>query len=65
MAYIQTTTRLIKVKESWNELFKAMDTPFLFQVTEDASFFGELSNKTHEQEKIIYIHINHVVEVHP
>jgi len=70
MANIQTTDRLILVKESVNELYKKidtiMDTPFfLIEVTEDTSFHELFSKKVYQGERKILININNIVEILP
>lgn len=67
MAIIQTTTRLITVKEEYKKvkaLINIQDDPWL-ELTEDASFYGEMSQKTHELIRTITINMNYIVEILP
>lgn len=64
MAYIQTPIRLIKVKETYEEVWKAMDFQWM-ELTEDASFWGEMSGKIHERERKIRLNRDYIIEVHP
>lgn len=64
MANIQTTIRLIKVKETYGEVLKAMRLQWM-EVTEDTSFYGEMSGKIHEGERKIRLNRNHIIEVQP
>jgi hypothetical protein len=64
MAYIQTPTRLIKVKETYEEVLKAMDLQWM-ELTEDTSFWGEMSGKFHERERKIRLNRNYIIEVQP
>lgn len=64
MAYIQTPTRLIKVKETYEEILKAMDFQWM-ELTEDTSFYGEMSSKMHKGERKIRLNRNYIIEVQP
>lgn len=64
MASIQTTNRLIKVKETYDEVFKAMDLKWI-EVTEVTSFYGDMSGKIHERERKIRLNRNYIIEVQP
>ena len=64
MAYIQTPIRLIKVKETYEEVFEAMNFPWI-EVTEDTSFYGEMSGKIHKGERRIRLNRNYIIEVQP
>jgi len=64
MAYIQTPIRLINVKETYEEVLKAMDLQWM-EVTEDTSFYGEMSGKIHKDERKIRLNRDYVIEVQP
>ena len=67
MATIQTTTRKLSVKEDYKRvkaLINIQDDPWL-ELTEDESFYGELSQKTHESTRVITINMNYIVEILP
>lgn len=64
MAYIQTPIRLIKVNETYEEVLKAMDLQWM-EVTEDTSFYGEMSGKIHKGERKIRLNRNYIIEVQP
>lgn len=64
MANIQTPIRLIKVKETYEEVCKAMVFQWV-ELTEDTSFFGELSGKVHKGERKIRLNRDYIIEVHP
>ena len=64
MAYIQTPIRLIKVKETYEEVLKVMDLQWI-ELTEDDSFWGEMSGKFHERERKIRLNRNYIIEVQP
>lgn len=64
MVYIQTPTRLIKVKETYEEILKAMDFQWM-ELTEDTSFYGEMSGKMHKGERKIRLNRNYIIEVQP
>ena len=72
MAYIQTPIRLINVKETYEEVLKAMDLQWM-ELTEDTSF-GEVSDKMHEDvfvnidikgERKIRLNRDYIIEVQP
>ncbi len=64
MAYIQTPNRLINVKEPYEEVFKAMDFQWI-EVTEDTSFYGEMSGKIHKGERKIRLNRDYIIEIQP
>lgn len=64
MANIQTPIRLIKVKETYEEVCKALDFQWM-ELTEDTSFFGELSGKMHKGEQKIRLNRDYIIEVQP
>lgn len=64
MANIQTPIRLINVKETYEEVCKAMDFQWM-ELTEDTSFYGDLSCKTHKGERKIRLNRNYIIEVQP
>jgi hypothetical protein len=72
MAYIQTPIRLINVKETYEEVLKAMDLQWM-EVTENTSF-GELSGEMHEDvfvnidikgERKIRLNRDYIIEIQP
>ena len=63
MANIQTPIRLINVKETYEEIIKAMDVQWM-DLTEDISLYGEWSGKTHKRERKIRLNRNYIIEVH-
>lgn len=67
MAKIQTQIRLINVKETYEEVLKAMDTQgdTWIELTEDASFYGEMSGKMHVSERKIMLNTNYIIEIQP
>lgn len=62
MAYIQTPTRLIKVKETYEEVYKAMEFQWM-ELTEDTSFY--VSCKIHRGERKIRLNRDYIIEVQP
>jgi hypothetical protein len=64
MAHIQTPIRLINVKETYEEVLKAMDFQWL-EVTENTSFYGEMSSKIHKGERKIRLNRDYIIEVQP
>lgn len=64
MAYIQTPIRLIKVKETYEEILKAMDLQWM-EVIEDTSFYSEFTDKIHKGERKIRLNRNYIIEVQP
>ena len=64
MAYIQTPIRLINVKETYEEVLKAMDLQWM-EVTEDTSSFGELSGKFYESKRKIRLNRDYIIEIQP
>ena len=63
MARIQTISGTIVVKENYDEVFKKMELQW-FEVTEDKSFYGELTGKYHEGYRKVRINRDHVVSIH-
>ena len=63
MANIQTTIRLINVKETFEEVNGKMDFQWL-KLTEDTSFFSEFSDKMHEGEREIRLNRRYIIEVY-
>lgn len=65
MASIQTQTRLIKVKETFEQVKELMDFQWM-ELTEDTSFFGEMSDWHHksEKERKISLNRNYIIEVY-
>ena len=63
MAKIQTEIRLINVKETFEQVKEKMDLQWM-ELTEDISFFGEMSNKMHEREREIRLNRNYIIEVY-
>ena len=66
MANIQTSIRLINVKETYEEVCKALDFQWL-ELTEDTSFFygDELTGRFFEGERKIRLNRNYIIEVQP
>lgn len=66
MASIQTPNRLIKVKETYEEVCKALDFQWM-ELTEDTSFFygDELTGEYHKSERKIRLNRDYIIEVHP
>lgn len=64
MAKIQTQIRLINVKETYEEVYEAMEFQWM-ELTEDTSFYGELSGKTYEEERKIRLNRNYIIEIIP
>ena len=64
MANIQTPIRLINVKETYEEVLKAMDLQWM-EVTEDTSFYGEMTGEIHKGERKIRLNRNYIIEVQP
>jgi len=62
MAYIQTPTRLINVKETYEEVCKAMDFQWM-ELTEDTSFYGEMSGNIHKGERKIRLNRDYIIEI--
>ena len=62
MASIQTLTRLINVKETYEEVCKAMDFQWM-ELTEDTSFYGEMSGKIHKGERKIRLNRDYIIEI--
>jgi hypothetical protein len=73
MANIQTPIRLIKVKETYEEVCKALDFQWMeltedtswIELTEDTLFFGAMSGKIYESERKIRLNRDYIIEVHP
>lgn len=64
MANIQTPIRLINVKETYEEVCKAMEFQWM-ELTEVILFYGEWSGKTHKGEQKIRLNRDYIIEVHP
>ncbi len=64
MASILTPIRLIKVNETYEEVCKAMVFQWV-ELTEDTSFFGELSGEMHKDERKIMLNRDYIIEVQP
>ena len=64
MANIQTPNRLINVKETYEEVLKAMGLQWI-EVTEDTSFYGVMTGKIHKGERKIRLNRNYIIEVQP
>ena len=63
MANIQTPIRLINVMESYEEIVKAMELQWM-ELTEDCTFYGEMSNATHKRERKIKLNRDYIIEVY-
>lgn len=63
MAKIQTTVRIITVKETTDEVFKAMQWPWV-DLIEDTSFYGELTGNRHESERKIKLYRECILEIY-
>jgi len=63
MAKIQTEIRLINVKETFQQVKGKMGLQWM-ELTEDTSFFGEMSNKMHKGEREIRLNRNYIIEVY-
>lgn len=63
MAKIQTQIRLINVKETFEQVKEKMDFQWM-ELTEDTSFFGEMSGKVHKHEREIILNRNYIIEVY-
>jgi hypothetical protein len=64
MANIQTPIRLIKVKETYEEVCKALDFQWM-ELTEDIAFFGKMSGKMPKGEQKIRLNRDYIIEVQP
>jgi len=64
MAYIQTPIRLINVKETYEEVCNVMESQWL-ELTEDTSFYGEMSGKIHKGERKIRLNRDYIIEIQP
>lgn len=64
MASIQTPNRVINVKETYEEVCKAMVFQWM-ELTEDTTFYGELGDKYYEGERKIRLNRDYIIEVHP
>lgn len=63
MAKIQTQIRLINVKETFDQVKEKMDLQWM-ELTEDTTFYGELSGKYHKGEREIRLNRNYIIEVY-
>jgi hypothetical protein len=64
MAGIQTPIRRITVKETYEEVCKAMDFQWM-ELTEVIWFYGEMSGNTHESERKIRLNRDYIIEIQP
>jgi hypothetical protein len=64
MASIQTPNRVINVKETYEEVCKALEFQWI-ELTEDTSFYGEMSGETHRDERKIRLNRDYIIEVQP
>jgi hypothetical protein len=64
MASIQTPNRQISVKETYEEVCKALDFQWM-ELTEVISFYGEMTGKTYKDERIIRLNRDYIIEVQP
>lgn len=64
MANIQTPIRLINVKETYEEVYKAMDLQWL-ELTEDTSFYNDTTQEVLKGERTIRLNRNYIIEVQP
>ena len=60
MVEIETRNRVIKVKESLSEVVNLMGYQWV-RVTEDMSFYGEMSGEYHELQREIRINRDQIV----
>ena len=61
MAKILTQERLITVKETFEQVKEKMDLQWI-ELTEDTSFFGQMTGKVHKGEREIILNRNYVIE---
>jgi len=64
MANIQTPIRLIKVNETYEEVINKMHFQWI-ELTEDTSFYSEMSGKVHKGERKIRLNRDYIIEVQP
>ena len=64
MASIQTTNRVINVKETYEEVINKMHFQWI-ELTEDTSFYDEWSGKVHKDERKIRLNRDYIIEVQP
>lgn len=64
MANIQTPIRLIKIKETYEEVCKAMVFQWM-ELTEVILFYSEWSVETHKEERKIRLNRDYIIEVQP
>lgn len=64
MAYIQTPIRLINVKETYEEVLKAMDFQWM-EVTENTSFYDEAKECLVKFTKKIRLNRDYIIEIQP
>ena len=64
MASIQTANRQISVKETYEEVCKALEFQWI-ELTEVIWFYGEWSGKTHKDERKIRLNRDYIIEVQP
>lgn len=63
MGYIQTINRVIKTKESYEQITVLMDLKF-FEIIEDCSFIGQTFGHLHKSERKIKINREFIVEIY-
>ena len=63
MAKIQTEIRLINVKETFEQVKEKMDLQWM-ELTEDISFYGEITGKNYEHKRTIRLNRNYIIEVY-
>ena len=63
MAKIQTEIRLINVKETFEQVKEKMDLQWM-ELTEDTSFYGEITGKNYEHKRTIRLNRNYIIEVY-
>lgn len=64
MASIRTPNRLINVKETYEEVCKALEFQWI-ELTEVIWLYGEWSGKTHKEERKIRLNRDYIIEVQP
>lgn len=64
MTGIQTPIRRITVKETYEEVCKAMDFQWM-ELTEVIWVYGEMSGNMHEGERKIRLNRDYIIEIQP
>ena len=64
MASIQTPIRRINVKETYEEICKALACQWI-ELTEVNLFYGEWSGKMHRDERKIKLNRDYIIEINP